>query len=72
MKPNVGGLDRTARIVIGVVLLLIAGLAPVTTVWKIIAIVVAVIALATAGFRYCPINAAMGVNTAAPRDEGKK
>ncbi len=63
MKPNVGGMDRTLRIVVGVVLLLIAFFSPIGTVWRVVALVVAAIALVTAGTRFCPVNKALGIDT---------
>ncbi len=63
MKPNVGGMDRNARIVAGIVLLAFAALAPVAMGWRVAAVVVAAIALVTATARFCPVNAALGINT---------
>ncbi|WP_435627749.1 YgaP family membrane protein [Candidatus Ferrigenium straubiae] len=63
MKCNVGGIDRTGRIVIGVVLLAVGLAAPIEMTWRIVALVVAAIALVTAIVRFCPANAAFGINT---------
>jgi hypothetical protein len=63
MKCNVGGIDRTARIVIGAVLLAVGLVAPLEMTWRIAAIVVAGIALVTAFVRFCPANLALGINT---------
>ncbi len=63
MKSNVGGIDRTLRIVVGIVLLLVGLLAPLEMTWRIVALVVAAIALVTAFVRFCPINAMLGINT---------
>ena len=63
MKPNVGGIDRIARIVIGIVLLVVGLAAPVGTTWQIVALVVAAIALVTATVRFCPANAILGINS---------
>ncbi len=68
MKCNVGGIDRTGRIVIGIVLLVVGLAAPVEMIWRIVALVIAAIALVTAIVRFCPANAALGVNTC----EGEK
>lgn len=68
MEKNVGGIDRTGRIVIGLVLA-IAGIAALTGYWAIgavaggIAIVVAAILLVTGTTQKCPINEAVGVDT---------
>lgn len=63
MKSNVGGIDRTLRIIVGIVLLLVGLLAPLEMTWRIVALVVAAIALVTAFVRFCPINAMLGINT---------
>jgi hypothetical protein len=68
MERNVGGLDRTARLVLGP-LLAIAGLAIVlgylvTNVYLGAALVlVGVIFLVTGAIQQCPINQLLGVNT---------
>jgi hypothetical protein len=63
MKPNVGGMDLNARIVLGIGLLLVGLIAPISTVWQIVALVVAAIALVTAIVRFCPANYLFGINT---------
>jgi len=63
MKPNVGGIDRNLRIAVGIVLVVFAVLAPVDMAWRIAALVIAAVLLATATIRFCPINAALGINT---------
>ncbi|BCB27485.1 hypothetical protein SKTS_23710 [Sulfurimicrobium lacus] len=63
MKCNVGGMDRTGRIVLGIVLLVVGLLAPIDTMWRIVALVIAAIALVTAIVRFCPANAIFGINT---------
>ncbi len=63
MKSNVGGIDRTLRIIVGIVLLLVGLVAPLDMTWSIVALVVAAIALVTAFVRFCPINAMLGINT---------
>jgi disulfide bond formation protein DsbB len=69
MQCNVGGIDRIARIVLGIVLLLVGLLAPIETTWRIVALVVAAIALVTAAVRFCPANAILGINSG---EGGKK
>jgi len=63
MKCNVGGIDRTGRIVLGVALLLVGLAAPIEMTWRIVALVVAAIALVTATVRFCPANAILGINS---------
>lgn len=69
MKCNVGGIDRTGRIVLGIVLLLVGLVAPIEMTWRIVALVIAAIALVTAAVRFCPANAIIGINTC---EAGKK
>ena len=72
MKPNVGGMDRTGRIVVGILLLIVGLVAPIEMTWRIVTLVVAAIALVTATVRFCPANAILGINTCETKDEGKK
>ena len=64
MKENVGGADRTARIVAGAALLgggLFVATDPKT---RAAMLVGSAVALGTAATGYCPANAALGVDTA--------
>lgn len=73
MKCNVGGIDRTGRIVIGIVLLAIGLMVPMDTLWQVVLLVLAAIALVTAVVRFCPVNAAIGLNTCEQaKEEGGK
>ncbi len=63
MKCNVGGLDRSGRIVLGIVLLLVGLLMPIEMTWRIVALVIAAVALITAIVRFCPANAIFGINS---------
>jgi hypothetical protein len=67
MLCNVGGIDRTGRIVIGVVLLLVGFLAPLTVFWKTIVFLLAAVALITGTLRFCPANYLFGINTCKPK-----
>jgi len=62
MKCNVG-VDRISRIVIGVVLLIVGLAAPFEIILRVAILVVAAIAPVTAVVRFCPANAAFGINT---------
>ena len=70
MKCNVGGIDRSGRIVIGIVLLIVGIAVPLEMVWRITALVIAAIALVTGVVRFCPANAIFGINTC--EREGKR
>ena len=63
MKLNVGGADRTGRIVVGVVLVAVAGFAPIGLAGRIVAGVIAAIAFGAAAGRVCPGNAVLGIDT---------
>ena len=68
MNCNVGGIDRTGRIALGVVLLIVGLAMPIEMVWRVAALVIAGIALVTAAIRFCPVNAMLGINSC----EGRK
>lgn len=60
---NVGGADKTFRIVAGVVLAAVALLSDIDTPWKVLAGVLAAIALLTALIGYCPLNSLLGIDS---------
>lgn len=72
MNCNVGGIDRTVRIVAGIALLLIGLLAPIGAVWQAVALLIAAVALVTAFVRFCPANAMLGINTCGDAEKKKK
>ena len=63
MKCNVGGVDRTGRIVLGIALLLVGLLVPLEMTFRIVLLAVAAIALVTAVIRFCPANALLGIDS---------
>ncbi|WP_459943954.1 YgaP family membrane protein [Desulfocastanea catecholica] len=52
MKKNVGGIDRQLRFFFGAFLLLMVILAPLDPIWRIVMLVMAIIAFFTAMTRY--------------------
>ncbi len=68
MERNVGGIDRTGRLVIGTVLA-IAGVAALAGYWAIgavagaIALVIGLVLLVTGTTQKCPINDTVGIDT---------
>jgi hypothetical protein len=64
---NVGGLDRGLRWIAAIVLLAIAFFVDLAGVWRMLAFLIGTATAFTALLRYCPINAAIGVNTLAPK-----
>lgn len=63
MKCNVGGLDRSLRFAVGTGALAAGLFAPLRTPWRLAAFALAATDLLTATTRYCPMNAALGVDT---------
>jgi uncharacterized membrane protein HdeD (DUF308 family) len=63
MTKNVGGMERTIRVVVGIVLLALAFLHVITGTLAIAAYVVGAIALLTGTIRYCPAWSIFGINT---------
>jgi drug/metabolite transporter (DMT)-like permease len=68
MEKNVGGIDRTGRIIIGAILA-IAGIAALLGYWGAgaaigaVALIVGAILFVTGTTQKCPINEAAGINT---------
>lgn len=58
MKANVGSIDRLARLVIGVLLIILAAMGTIGA-WGWIGIV----PVATAAFGYCPLYSVLGFST---------
>ncbi|MEE4121449.1 MAG: DUF2892 domain-containing protein [Paracoccaceae bacterium] len=63
MTANVGNIDRIARAVLGVVLLLAAFTAGWGTAGTVIAAVAGLVLLGTAGMRFCPAYRLLGMST---------
>lgn len=59
MKINVGGIDRTLRIVLGIALILWAVLGGPVWAW------IGIVPLATGLIRFCPLYTILGMNTCA-------
>jgi len=64
MKPNVGGIDRIARVVLGVVLIGLAATGTISA-WGWLGVV----PLATAAIGWCPPYAMLGWSTCATKDK---
>lgn len=63
MPCNVGGNERTFRIILGVVLVLMVLLGVVGGTVAVIAFLIGAVALVTGIIKYCPISALVGRNT---------
>ncbi len=64
MAANVGGVDRSVRLVIGIALLLLGAFGVLKGVAALLGYLVAAIALVTAFIRFCPLWAVCRINTA--------
>ncbi len=65
MKSNVGGIDKVARILIGVVLIALAAMGQIG-VWGYIGIV----PILTALMNFCPAYTLLGINTCGLKKNG--
>jgi hypothetical protein len=63
LTKNVGGMDRTIRIVLGLLFLSIGLLGNLGTAGKTISFVLAAIGLVTGFVQFCPLSALLGINT---------
>ena len=64
MEKNVGGMDRNARIVGGLILLVAAIFSPPITGLNVLLYALAAIGLVTGPVGFCPLNALFKINTA--------
>lgn len=62
MKPNVGGIDRILRIVVGIALIAWALMGGPVWAW------VGIVPLATALINFCPLYTLIGVNTSEKKE----
>lgn len=63
MTCNVGGIDRAIRAVLGVAFVLASLLLTMDTLWRVVLLLLAGVAFFTVVSRYCPLNAAIGLDT---------
>jgi hypothetical protein len=63
MACNVGGIERSIRIVIGIVLLGIGAFAGLPPVGMAVALIAGTIALVTGAIGYCPLWSLFHINT---------
>lgn len=63
MKTNVGMTDKIIRLVIGLVLIIIALIIPMSAALQIILLIIGIIALLTALTGFCCLYTLIGVNT---------
>lgn len=65
MKSNVGNAERMTRFMVGALLLALGFFAPLHPYILIALLAAGVIAVITAAVRFCPVWAALGINTCA-------
>ena len=63
MTKNVGGADRTVRIVLGLLFLSIGLFGDFGVAGKTVAFVLAAVGLVTGFLNFCPLNALLGINS---------
>jgi hypothetical protein len=63
MEKTVGNVDRTIRIILGIILILIPFIFSVGTVLKVILIIIGIIGLFTGITRICLLYNLLGINT---------
>lgn len=68
MKQNVGVIDMVIRSVLGIGILAYVARDGVVDVGSVPGIVIAVILIATAALRYCPVYQLLGFTTTSPLD----
>ncbi len=60
---NVGGMDKTVRVVLGIALVAAGYFLAPSSIWSIVAYLLAIIALLTGLIGYCPLNQLVGIDT---------
>lgn len=63
MKPNVGTIDRAARLLVGLVLVACGLFAGFAAPWNYVAMGFGVVMILTAAFRFCPAYTVIGSDT---------
>ena len=72
MTCNIGAIERTVRITLGVILLVVGYLAALPAWGAAIAYAAGAIALITGAVRFCPLWLALGINTCTPEASTKR
>lgn len=68
MQANIGNTERIARLIAGVVLVLLPFLFSFTTAWTWVSVIVGLVLIGTAAIRFCPVWKLLGICTI----EGRK
>jgi hypothetical protein len=71
MSCNIGGIERTIRINLGLILLLIGYFAGLPTWGAVVAYLLGAVALVTGAVKFCPLWLMLGINTCAPEAQAK-
>lgn len=67
MQTNIGDSERIARLIAGVVLVILPFLLSFTTLWTWVAVIVGLVLIATALLRFCPVWKMLGICTTEKR-----
>jgi len=63
MKTNVGGIDRTIRLVAGLALIAVGALGLVASPWNIVAMGAGAVFVLTSVVSFCPLYTILGINS---------
>ena len=63
MTANVGKIDRIARLILGIVLLVLPFVSGMGTTATVISVIVGIVMVATSSMKFCPLYRILGVNT---------
>jgi len=63
MKANLGGLDKSVRLVAGIALLLAGFLAGIAEPWNFVAMGAGAVFSLTSSISFCPLYAIFGINS---------
>lgn len=63
MTANVGKIDRTFRLILGIILLVLPFISGMGTTATVISVIVGIVMVATSSMKFCPLYRILGVNT---------
>ena len=72
MRCNVGGIERSIRVVVGLILVAIGSLAELPVAGMAIALIAGAIALVTGVIGFCPLWAMLGLNTCPTKSDTRQ
>jgi hypothetical protein len=63
MKSNMGNMDRTVRLILGVAGLLAVIFGDLSSTWNMIVLVLSAVFILTSSIRFCPLYTLLGLKT---------